>query len=207
MAEDGDTAVERVDLVGTANLLLSRISPDLTPGSSIEGSNRAGLRGVHDAVDNQRRGFQDRFAGHRKRPCGLQLANVGRADLRQRGIVCALEVAPVHQPVVRFSAGIHEPIECDTAARQRGGARFRQVAVLQSTEICEQIVELAARELRRIVGRHERSVFDAQIRELQLVEQVKLSGRVHHLYRKRVFVAADAANFAAIAGGRDDHLR
>ena len=58
-----------------------------------------------------------------------------------------------------------------------------------------------------VVARHERHVLDAQLRELQLVEQMKGAGRVHHLDRKRVFVPAHAAHFTTLSCSGDDDLR
>ena len=94
LIEHGHSATEGVDLVRILDLLLPHRSPQLPSGGSVERNGCAGLRRVHDAVDDERRGFERRVARHRERPRGLQPLHVARIDLRQRRVVAALIVAP-----------------------------------------------------------------------------------------------------------------
>ena len=105
MAENRDAAVDHVGLAGIADFLLTGVPPDLPPGARVHRGHRAGVaaaRRIHHAVDDQRRALAGAVARHRRRPRGAQPGHVGRIDLLQRGVVRALVIAPVHQPVVRL---------------------------------------------------------------------------------------------------------
>src|SRR5262249_3917200 len=59
VAEHRDTAVERIDLVRILDLLRSRVPPNLAPIPRVERHHHTGLCRVHDAVDNDWRGFEN----------------------------------------------------------------------------------------------------------------------------------------------------
>jgi len=114
-----DAAIERINLVGVFHLLLPHRSPQFATRARIERHGDAGLRSVHDAVDHDRGDLEQIGAGHREGPCGLQILDVAVVDLRERGIVRAAIVAPIHRPVVRLAARVHEALEADSERRQR----------------------------------------------------------------------------------------
>ena len=120
IAEHRDAAVERIDLVRVADLLRPLIAPDLPAGGGVERDDRPRpAAGVHDAVDDERHRLEHRTARQLTRPRRLQPAGIVRGDLLQAGIVRALVIAPVGQPVVRLAGGVPEALERQRRRRDR----------------------------------------------------------------------------------------
>ena len=148
MPEDRDAAVHHVGLPGIADLLLTRVSPDLPPGAGVHRGDRsrvAAARRIHHAVDDERRALAGAVAGHRRRPRGSKPGHVRRSDGRQRGVVRALVIAPVHQPVVRLGCRRAEALVGHTAGNRRRGRGLAQVPRLQRAEIRHQVLDLVGR--------------------------------------------------------------
>ena len=71
------------------------------------------LDGIHDAVDNQRRGFELLERACLEDPLQFQIRDVGGRDLIQLGVAIAGHGAGVCQPVLRLFGGVKEPVEGD----------------------------------------------------------------------------------------------
>src|ERR1051326_9088514 len=83
--------------------------PDLLAILCIECQNRSRLSArIHDAVYDQRFGFESRCAGSEElnRPLQLQIPNIAVRNLLQRRIVRSSIVAPVMHPILWFTIGI-----------------------------------------------------------------------------------------------------
>ena len=114
MPEDRDAAVHHVGLPGIADLLLTRVSPDLPPGPRVHRGDRsrvAAARRIHHAVDDERRALAGAVAGHRRRPRGSKPGHVRRIDVPSaRSSAC-----PGNRPSTSAS--------CEARLPPRGGAR------------------------------------------------------------------------------------
>ena len=73
--------------------------PDLTAGSGIERVGFIGAGDVHDPVDDDRRGFDQRDVGHRKHPARRELRHVALRDLCQRRVAIASRIAVIRRPI------------------------------------------------------------------------------------------------------------
>ena len=130
VVEDRHAAVEAVVLVRVLHRLLARVAPDLAAGLRVErrhGERIAAARHVHDPVHHDRCRLEDRIAGNRRGPLGLQPPDVGRVDLLQRRVMRAAVVAPEHRPVVRLLVGSGQTLVADAAGDRHAG-RLRRVA-------------------------------------------------------------------------------
>ena len=117
----------------------------------------------------------------------------------ERGVVRALIVSPIHQPVVRFGFRVEQALVGDPAGQRRRRGGLARIAPLQRAKVRDEVRDLGRRRIEpRSRSGAARSFSTATEASVSLVEQVQLSGRVDHLQRKRVFVAADAANLPSV---------
>jgi hypothetical protein len=110
------------------------------------------------------------------------------------------------QPVLRLGPRVDKALVGETSIERRG-RRSARIATLQRGEIGDQVLQFRVREPRRVVARHERAVFVPDLGEFQLVEQMKLTGPIHHLQRERVFVTTDTAQLSTVFRPCDDDQR
>ena len=118
----------------------------------------------------------------------------------------SLVIAPVVQPVLRLRFGIAQAFISD-ATGNVGQGRFRQVSGFQAAEIRNEILQFRIGKTRRVILRHQRSVFTPHFTQCGLVEQVKLPGRINDLEVKGVLVAANTLDFSPVGSPGDNHKR
>ncbi len=170
------------------------------------GGRTAAAGRIHDAVDDNRRAFEHGIpAEHREAPGRLQLTCVRRGDLRQRGIVRALVVAPVHRPVVRLCARIDQTL-IRNAAGDLLRDRLAQVARLLHPEEAHEVGDVVGRQPLRVIVRHQRLILDGD-RRLVLVDQMETARGVDDLSGERVFVSSHAANVTSVGALEDEGHR
>ena len=201
MAKDGDAAVDAVRLVRVADLLLPRPSPDLTAAARIDGRDRAGIAPsgrIHHAVHDERRALEDRVPGDWHRPFGSQPAHIRRVDRVEGGVMGPLIISPVHQPVVGLGLRVAEAFVRDAPGDGRRHGGLARIAPLPGPQVGNNAGDVGRRKACGVVGRVQRRVLRHDRGQRQLVEQMQLSGSVHHLQRERILVAANAANLAAV---------
>ena len=205
-----DAAIDDVGFARVDHLLRTCEPPDLTSRARVDRRHGAGIAAagaVHHPVHDERGALADVGSRHRCRPRRAEPGHVARVDLLQRGIVRALIVSPVHQPVVRFGSRIAQALVGHPSRQRRRGGGLVRIAPLQRAEVRDQVRDLGRGQSGGVVGRVQRGRLDGDRRQLQLVEQVQLSGRVHHLQGKRVFIAPDAANLPPVLRPRDHRRR
>ena len=195
--ENGDTAIKAIGLIGIDLFLRPLVLPDLATGGGVERVDLTdGAAGIHDAIDDEGSRFERAIAGHLHGPFGLQIFDVERVDLRERRVVGAFIIAPVGEPVLRFSGCLEDAIGCeDRSWRGRRG---------EGLQIGDYVGDIGCGEALRVVGRHDRGGIDPDGSELRFCEAVDLIGCVEQLDGEGIVIATETFVFVAVFGFHGD---
>ena len=182
---------------------MTLVPPELQARLGVEREHLSGSAGcVHDAVDHDRRGFEQRVVRQLHGPAGLKLADVGRVDLLQRRVVPPLIIAPIGEPILRLGGGVAKAIVGDTA-----GNVGTEIANGLRSEIRHQALDFRLGESLCEIGGHERFLLDGRARKVPLIESQQFAAGVGEEQRKRIFRAPDSADLLTILGSRDHGAR
>ena len=109
---DGDATVHAAAAGARHGRRRVRIGPEDAAGHGIERDDVIGrLYGVHDAIDDEWRGFELFERTGLVDPFQLEVFYVLWGHLIQRAVALAHHVTGIGEPVLRLFAGIHQPIE------------------------------------------------------------------------------------------------
>ena len=98
------------------------IRPVDTSGGGIQSDHIVrGLDGVHDSVDNQRRGFELLKGSSLKDPLQLEVFHILWSDLAKRAVPLAIVVSGVREPVVRLLIGAKDAVKRDLRPERASG--------------------------------------------------------------------------------------
>ncbi len=119
VAEDRDAAIDLAAADAKRRRQHVVIDPEHAAGLRIERHDVVGrLRQVHDAVDDERRGFERLQRLRLKHPLQLEVLRVGGRDLLQRAVALAHVGAGIGQPVLRLAGGLRKALGGDLGTRR-----------------------------------------------------------------------------------------
>ncbi len=140
IAKDGDAAIVAIALKGVDLLLRTLILPDLHTGAGVECKDLPGhSRCVHDSIDDDWSGFENRIAWHLDGPLGLEVLYVGGCDLVEFGEVVACVIAPVGEPVLGFVCGVFDAVVGEGAGGNCCLDGLREIALVEGLEVGDDV--------------------------------------------------------------------